>query len=148
MELSWSLDLAGQLLGPLAGAVLDAHAHQLAELIEPFVGKGAAGEVALPCRATNRYERRFNGALKLAINDGYAFVKGHPIWSAGATTLLCDDKTGTAMASRSPAASRNRRASMRRSFKTQPAGRLFGFSMRETIGKLSARRTVDINESN
>ena len=29
-----------------------------------------------------------------------------------------------------------------------PAARLFGFSMRETIGKLSARRTVDINESN
>jgi hypothetical protein len=30
------------------------------------------------CRATNRYERRFNGALKLAINDGYAFVKDIP----------------------------------------------------------------------
>jgi hypothetical protein len=45
MELSWSLDLSGQLLGPLAGVVLDARAHPLAELIEPFVGEG---EVALP----------------------------------------------------------------------------------------------------
>jgi hypothetical protein len=48
MELSWSLDLSGQLLGPLAGVVLDARAHPLAELIEPFVGEGVAGEVALP----------------------------------------------------------------------------------------------------
>ena len=40
--------LSRQLLHPLAGVVLNAHAHQLAELMRPFVGKGVAGEVALP----------------------------------------------------------------------------------------------------
>ena len=35
-------------LDPLAGVGLDAHAHQLAELIQPFVGESVAGEVALP----------------------------------------------------------------------------------------------------
>jgi hypothetical protein len=36
-----------KLLGPLAGVVLDAHAHQVAELIQPFVGERVAGEVTL-----------------------------------------------------------------------------------------------------
>jgi hypothetical protein len=82
MELSWSLDLSGQLLGPLAGVVLDARAHPLARAKLPS-----------RCRATNRYERWLNGALKL--DQRWLRVrKGHPIWSAGATTLLCDDETG------------------------------------------------------
>ena len=107
--------LSRQLLHPLAGVVLNAHAHQLADLMRPFVGKGVAGEVALPLSghessvqqhapdAWKRYpvckscplmgwerlwqaprsrststlgcERRFNGALKLALNDGDAFVR-------------------------------------------------------------------------
>ena len=44
---SMTLDLSAQLLGTLAGVVLDAHAHHLAEWMEFFVGEGVAGEVAL-----------------------------------------------------------------------------------------------------
>ena len=47
MELSWSLDLSGQVLGPLAGVVLDAHPHQLVSFNTlPANSFGVVGRVA------------------------------------------------------------------------------------------------------
>jgi hypothetical protein len=82
------------------------------------------------------------------INDGYAFVKDIPSGRRSHhfyfATMKRVNRDGIAVTGGGPKPPPLNAAE----FQTQPAARLFGFSMRETIGKLSARRTVDINESN
>ena len=167
--------LSRQLLHPLAGVVLNAHAHQLAELMRPFVGKGVAGEVALPLsghessvqqhaqmlgnvtlfanparswgwerlwqdprsRATSTLgcERGFNGALKLALNDGDAFVReilsGQPEPPLYFATMKRVNRDGIAVTIGAPKPPRLNAAE----FSRVPTARLSRFSMRETIGK-------------
>jgi hypothetical protein len=64
---------------PSGGRTLDAHTHQLAELIEPFVGEGVAAEFALSVSGHEGLRTQFNSALKLAFKDGLRVRKGHPI---------------------------------------------------------------------
>ncbi|HET9522900.1 MAG TPA: rhodanese-like domain-containing protein [Terrimicrobiaceae bacterium] len=91
--------------------------------------------------STLGYEGRFNGALKLALNDGDAFVRvilsGQPEPPYYFATMKRVNRDGIAVTGGAPKPPRLKAAE----FSRVPAARLSRFSMRETIGKFSTRRT-------
>ena len=173
--------LSRQLLHPLAGVVLNAHAHQLADLMRPFVGKGVAGEVALPLSGhESSVQQHAPDAWKR-----YPVCKSCPLMGLGApvaspsepchehawlrtpvqrraqacaqrwrcvrerdpirqpepplyfATMKRVNRDGIAVTGGAPKPPRLNAAE----FSRVPTARLSRFSMRETIGKFSTRRT-------